>query len=68
MEIVVQSFKVFCNIPNITHGTIDGTQYLLGDNWYNVIQLSQWLMMQHRKGEHKMLESYCITRGIKKGG
>jgi hypothetical protein len=34
MEIVVQGFKVFCNIPNRIHGTIDGTNYLLGDKGY----------------------------------
>jgi hypothetical protein len=55
MEIVIQGSKVFCNIPNIIHGTIDGTHYLLRDKGYPL--LSQWLMMHHRKGEHNFSES-----------
>ncbi len=60
MEIVIQGFKVFCNIPNIIHGTIDGTHYILGDKVYPL--LFQWLMMQHRKGEQKILESLYNKR------
>jgi hypothetical protein len=65
MEIVVQGFKVFYNIPNIIRGTIEGTHYLFSDKGYPL--LSQRLMMQHRKGEHNILES-LYKRGIKEGG
>lgn len=47
-------------ISHIIHGTIDGTHYLLGDKGYPL--LTQWLMMQHRKGKHKILESLYNKR------